>query len=112
MQKKNKLSQGQVATEFLICVPTIVLTVFTGIYIMLALQAKLWIKHFAYEYAICKHYNKSACKKNNIDILKKLFPYLTNIKASVRKAPNKTYATIKANCFGKTLKEKGIFHDP
>ena len=108
----NKTNQGQVAAEFLICLPTIILTIFTGVYIMLALQTKLWLKHFAYEYAVCHHYNKTACKRNNVDILKRLFPYLTNIKASVSKTPNKTHTTVEASCFGKILKEKGVFHEP
>ncbi len=112
MQKMNKFNQGQVATEFLICVPTILLTIFTGVYIMLALQAKLWLKHFAYEYAVCKHYNKAACKRNNIDVLTKLFPYLTNVRSSVNKTSNKTYTIVKAHYFGKTLKEKGVFNEP
>ena len=123
----NKAKNGQVLLELLVLMP-VISSVFLGIYMMLALQAKLWLKHYAYEYAICVHYQLPACKQNNIYIIRKLFPFLKNVKASADRSGNKTVTQISAEYpnmvefflrtntqlagtryFRKTIIEKGVF---
>lgn len=111
MQVISRSNTGQVTTEILFVLPIVFALIFTGIYIMLALQAKLWLKHFAYEYAVCVHYEKPRCKQDNIYIMKRLFPYLRNIQSDISRIGNKTIAKITVECFGRELIEKGVFSE-
>ncbi len=111
MQVIIRSNKGQVTTEILISLPIVLFLALSGIYVMLALQSKLWLKHYAYEYAVCVHYQKPRCKKDNVYIIKKLFPYLSNIKSNVTKLGNRTIAKITAECFGKKLVEQGVFNE-
>ena len=126
MREMSNSNKGQAIIEILIAFPLVFVLIFYGVYIMLALQTKLWLKHFAYEYAICVHYEKPGCKQDNIYIIDKLFPYLDNIRSHVIKGSDKTTAEITADFFhsvswplvGSTpipvirkLTEKGVFNE-